>query len=234
MELEKKDPLSAQLQKVGEQQSLQNRKTIKALIRCTHFLAHQHIAHTTNFDKLVELVVSCTGETLQTFLDRTGGNVTYTSKMAVVEFVKVMNALGTWMEESLLNGLHKAPFFSIMADECTDITTIEELTICCHWVESDVPEEHFIDILTLKKANAESIYSALVEYCREKNIQLGRLIGMGFDGAATFSDNKKGVQIRLKELSPHALFVHCRCHVLQQLLCKLIMLHQVSSMSALP
>ena len=36
------------LQNVGEQQRLQNRKAIKALIRCIHFLAHQHIAHTTN------------------------------------------------------------------------------------------------------------------------------------------------------------------------------------------
>ena len=48
--------------------------------------------------------------------------------MAVVEFV---NALGTWVEESLLKRLHNAPFFSIMADECTDDTIIEELTICC-------------------------------------------------------------------------------------------------------
>ena len=76
-----------------------------------------------------------------------------------------------------------------MADECTDVTTIEELTICCRWVESGVPEEHFIEILPLKKANAESIYSALVEYCREKKIQLGRLIGMGFDGAAVQAAN---------------------------------------------
>ena len=47
------------------------------------------------------------------------------------------------MEESLLKQLHKAPFFSIMANECTDVTTIEELTIC-RWVESGVPEEHCI------------------------------------------------------------------------------------------
>ena len=98
-----------------------------------------------------------------------------------------------------------------MADECTDVTTIEELTICCSWVESGVPEEHLIKILPLKKSNAESIYSALVG----KNIQLGRLIGMGFDGAATFSCDKIEVQRRLKELLPPALFVHCRCHVLQ-------------------
>ena len=92
----------------------------------------------TKFDKLVELVVSCGGETLQTFLDRAGGNATYTSKLFVVE---VVNTLGTWVEESLLKRLHKAPFFSVMADEYTDVTTIEELTICCRWVESGVPEE---------------------------------------------------------------------------------------------
>ena len=42
---------------------------------------------------------------------------------------------------------------------------------------------------------------------------MGKLIGIGFDGAATFSGDKTGVQRRLIELSPHALFVHCRCHV---------------------
>ena len=76
-----------------------------------------------------------------------------------------------------------------MADEY--VTTIEELTICCLWVESGVPEEHFIEILPLKKANAESIYSALGEYFRENNIQLGRLIWMGFDGAANLSGEKR-------------------------------------------
>ena len=68
--------------------------------------------------------------------------------------------------------------------------------------------KHLIEILPLKKASAESIHSALVEYCREKNIQLGRQIGIGFDGAATFPGDKTGVQRRLKELSPHAMFVH--------------------------
>ena len=135
--------------------------------------------------------MSCGGETLQTFLDRAGGNATFTTKMAAVEFA---NVLGTWVEESLVKWLHKAHFFSIMADKCTDVTTIEELTICCRWVESGVPEEDFIEILPLKTANAESIYSALMEYSREKNTQLGRLIGMRFDGAATFSGEKAGVQ----------------------------------------
>ena len=102
---------------------MKNRLATKALIRCTHFLAHRHIAHTTNFDELVDLVVSCGGEDLRKFLERAGKNATYTSKIAVVEFVK---AVGLWAEESLLKRLHQANNFSIMVDECTDVTTIKE------------------------------------------------------------------------------------------------------------
>ena len=101
------------------------------------------------------------------------------------------------------------------------------------WVESGVPELHCIEILLTKKANAESIYSALVKYCREKNIQLGSHRGMRFDGASTFSGDKTGVQRRLKELASHAMFVHCRYHVLQ-LASVQANLHQVSCMAALP
>ena len=52
---------------------------------------------------------------------------------------------------------------------------------------------------------------------KSENIQLSNLIGMGFDGAATFSRKKSGVQARMKKQkhSPHALFVHCHCHQLQ-------------------
>ena len=133
-------------------------------------------------------------------VDRAGGNATYTSKMAVVEFV---DALGTWVEETLLK-LIRHPFFSIMADECTNVTTIEELTICCHWVESGVPEENFIEILPLKKANDESIYSALVKYGREKNIQLGVFIGMGYDADATSS----GLEFVCNQISTYNLSGH--------------------------
>lgn len=44
-----------QLQKVDRQERIRNRAAIKSLIRCTHFLTRQH---TTNFDKVVDLVVA--------------------------------------------------------------------------------------------------------------------------------------------------------------------------------
>ena len=79
-----------QLQKVGMQERMRNRAAVKSLIRCTHFLARQHIAHTTNFSKLVDLVVSCGGEDLKYFMEKTGKNATYTSHIAIVEFVEAL------------------------------------------------------------------------------------------------------------------------------------------------
>ena len=77
-----------------------------------------------------------------------------------------------------------------------------------------MPVEHFIEIIPMKKVDAESIHSALVECFWGKSIQLNCIIGMGFDGASTFSGSRTGVQTRLKMQSPHAIFVHCPCHLL--------------------
>ena len=50
-----------------------------------------------------------------------------------------------------------------------------------------------MEIVLLKKADAATIYSTLVDYLKQNNIQLSKLVGMGFDGAATFSGDKTGV-----------------------------------------
>jgi len=47
---------------------------------------------------------------------------------------------------------------------------------------------------------------------KKKGLAIGNVIGMGFDGAATFSSRHNGVQAKN---SPHSSFVHCHCHLLQ-------------------
>ena len=47
--------------------------------------------------------------------------------------------------------LSQASNFSIMADECTDVTTIEELSIFFRWIEDGIPLEHFLEIVPLNK-----------------------------------------------------------------------------------
>ena len=180
----------SQLQRFGDSERSKNRKTIKALLGCTHYLCKQHIPHTSNFSQLIDLIVSCGGKDLEEFVRKAAKNASYTSTDAVTDFVE---AIGVWVDELQVNWVCNAPFFSLMADECVDVANIEELSVYCRWVENGVPVEHFMDILPLKKTNAQSIYSVLLDWLKKKDLQCSKLIGMGFDGAATFAGKKSGV-----------------------------------------
>ena len=63
------------------------------------------------------------------------------------------------------------------------------MSVFCRWEEKGIPEEHFLEI-HLRQANAESIYSALAECLKEKKLQISKIVGMGFDGASTFSEKE--------------------------------------------
>ena len=139
-------------------------------------------------------------------------NATYTSSDAVTDFLE---AIGIWVDESLVNQLLDTQYFSLIADECTDIATTEELSIFCHWEENGSPVEYFMEILPLKRCNAESIYSILIEWLKKKTIRCQKMVGMGFDGASTFAGKHSAVQARLKKHASHAILVHCHFHKLQ-------------------
>ena len=47
-----------------------------------------------------------------------------------------------------------------------------------------------LDIVPLKKADPESKYLALVKCIKDKNLPVGNIVGMGFDGAATSSGKR--------------------------------------------
>ena len=156
---------------------------IKALICCTYILARRYIPHTTNFDKLADLIISCGAEDWKRFIERARKNATYTSKIAVVKFVK---AVGLWAEECLLKRLHQAPNFSIMADKCVDVKPIEELSIFCRWVEDGQPVEHFLEIVPLKATDAKTIYSALIEFMKDKKHTVQQACGYGIQWSSSF------------------------------------------------
>ena len=93
---------------------------MKSLVRCTHFLTWNHIAYSTNFTKLVDLVIFCGAGELQVFIENASRNAVYTLRGS--DFIK---ALGTWVKGSILKRNQKASV-SVMADECTDIMAVEE------------------------------------------------------------------------------------------------------------
>ena len=67
--------------------------------------------------------------------------------------------------------------------------------------------------------NADAITSAIVGLANGVGLNMARLVGKGFDGAATMSGHVSGVLARLQQLYPNAkYFTHCCNHALNLVL----------------
>ena len=200
-------------ERCNEQMKQQNRILIKKLLRIMYFLCKQKIAHFSNFDEVVQLMVANGDDEVRKHLDTAPRNANYGSHVAISEY---LDAISLWVQQGILRSLKEAAFYSILADESTDIATIEELSICFRWVDSSgSPVEHFLGLVSLSAPDAASIFAALKAFLADIDIDAGKLRGQGYDGAATFSGTKNGVQMRIRTLAPRALFVQYRRHVLQ-------------------
>ena len=43
----------------------------------------------------------------------------------------LLEAINSWLDRKLIESLKSSPYFSVLADECVDISTTEQLSICC-------------------------------------------------------------------------------------------------------
>ena len=140
------------------------------------------------------------------------GNVTYESYPTVAE---LLASISNILENSLLSSLKASPYFSLMADEGTDVASKEELSVCARWLQDGKPVEHFLGIVQAKETNAEAITGYLAAFMQSKDIGFEKMRGISFDGTNTMSGHRSGVQTRLRLHAPSAVYVHGRCHKLQ-------------------
>ena len=131
-------------------------REVKKSLRIMYFLCKQKIAHFSNFDEVVQLMVENGDDEVRKHLDTAPRNAHYGSHVAISEY---LDAISLWVKQGILRSLKEAAFYSILADKSTDIETIEELSICFRWVDSSgSPVEHFLGLLSLSACDAASIY----------------------------------------------------------------------------
>ena len=76
-----------------------------------------------------------------------------------------------------------------MADEATDVSTTEQLSVCVHYVREKTTGalevcEEFLGFCSIPTIGAEEITSAIVELSSACGLNMARLVGKGFDGAS--------------------------------------------------
>ncbi len=75
-------------------------------------------------------------------------------------------------------------------------------------------EERLLGVIPVKETTAEVLFNTTCNKLEEHGIEISKLRGQCYDGASNVSGIHTGLQARIKELSPSALFTHCYAHVL--------------------
>ena len=220
--------IKSQLSEAYDKQVQLNTKALLSIIDAIQFLVKQGLGlRGSNWDKgskredgnftgLLDFLSKYNAD-LQSHLHNSPKNARYLSPKVQNEFIKIN---GDLIRQSIVKECNASPFWSVMADEATDASTTEQLSVCVRYVREtstgaiEVCEE-FLGFSSLPTIGAEDITSSIVDLLGACGLNMARLVGKGFDGASNMSGHVSGVSARLKELHPNAKYLtHCRNHAL--------------------
>ena len=181
-----------------------------------------------NFLALLHFRVQAGDQVLKEHLKTAAGNALYTSKTVQNQMITIC---GDIIRTKLLEMIQKVGFFSVIADEATDIANDEQLSICVRFINNGSPCEKFLAFHECQsgvtgEAIADDILSKLVEW----QLQLQLLCGQAYDGAGAMAGKSKSVASRILSKYPKALYTHCAAHRLNLCVMKCCSIREVSNM----
>ena len=115
------------------------------------------------------------------------------------------------LQKDLVNDIG-SNFFSLIADEYTDINNYEQLTVCLQWID-DTLEEHedFLGIYLIPDIASDTVVSVIKDAFIRLQLSLQNCWGQCYNGACNMLGKSSGVKIwesvppELKSL-PYMLF----------------------------
>ena len=126
---------------------------------------------------------------------------------------ELISCIGEKIVEAMVQEIHQNKYFSIL---CTpDLSHKEQLSVIIrHVAVEDTPhiKEHFMGFLEVEESTGESLTTLILKRLEELGIPFEDCRGQSYDNGANMKGKKKGVQARLLEKNPRALFVPCGAH----------------------
>lgn len=171
------------------------RQALTTSMKVLYFLCMEEIPHTTKFEPLRQLMKDMVEDVLN-FVDK-DDNAKYTSERHVQDLVILF---GDEIWDKHRQEILASPFYSVVVDETTDITTTLELIIYLRYICDGKSKTVLATLISISDGKADAIKSAICKFLKENNIPLKNMVAFGSHGAAVMVDNKKVVAAQLRSV----------------------------------
>ena len=125
--------------------------------------------------------------------------------------------------------IQQAKTFSILADEASDTSVKEQLSLVIRFVDeySNIREEFLGFLYCEDGTSGKTISDFILREMSKLEINVNNCRGQGYDGAGNMLGKNKGAAARILEMNPKALYFHCQSQKLNLCIvgsCKLSMI----------
>lgn len=222
----------------------ENRKVLASLAECVAFCGRQGLAlrghrddatadpstNRGNFISLVEFRAASGDVVLQEHLQKSSKNATYTSKTVQNELIDI---LSDQIRTRILDEVRSAKYYSILADEVTDVSRLEQVALVVRFVDArNEIREEFVDFATAERITGKELASLILNHLQKWGLDIQNCRGQGYDGASNMSA-ANGVQGIISRENPQAVYVHCNAHVLNLCIVKTCQIPVVKDMNGI-
>ena len=131
---------------------------------------------------------------------------------------ELIELLATEVEKENLQQLKLAKYFSIILDCTPDMSHHEQMSVILRYVlcneEAAVVKKTFFGYLSISDSTGKDLLDAFLEKATELQLKLSDCRGQSYDNGANMKGKHSGVQARMLDINPKAVYVPCANHTL--------------------
>ena len=212
---------------VAKQRLLDNECVIESLLKTVIFCGRQGLAfrgHSDDHVSLNDFEERNVGNFLELLrfraehdhilakhLQSAPRNATYTSKTVQN---KMIDVVGTVIRSDIIKEVKKSKYYTLIADEVTDISNKERLSLSIRYVIVETVKEMFLDFVEVEWITGKALGDAIMHWLDVNDLPVANIRGQCYDGASNMSGSRSGCQAIIQEQAPKAVYVHCNSHKL--------------------
>lgn len=127
-----------------------------------------------------------------------------------------MNTVSRSKKLTIVEEIKRTKYYSILVDSTLHDSSVDQLKFVIRYISSDgTPNEHFLTFLPNCGHKSEEVAESVSSHVTFLRMNLSNCRGQSYDNARYMSGCHKGVQSKIKKLSPYVTYVPCAGHYLQ-------------------